>query len=145
MRMSNMSDTKRNTQRWRHAALNHMSPFSPFFLLASALLRSPNGHEATEMGSSATGQLQSCKSCFVIFHLCKPGSRPQTLGSQGNPRAVLGGARAVAPLAWIQACLRKSPSGNGICLPSEVLLPQQRDKLHRKVRAHSLAPFKTPI
>lgn len=67
MKMNNMRGTKRTTQSWRYAALNHTSPFSPFFQLALALLRSPNSHKPTEAGSSATGKLQSCARC-VIFH-----------------------------------------------------------------------------
>lgn len=78
MKMNNMRDTKRTTQSWRHVALNHTSPFSPFIPLALALLRSPNSHKLTEAGSSATGKLQSCARC-VIFHSWRPGSGCQKL------------------------------------------------------------------
>lgn len=74
--MNNMSDTKRTTQSWRRAALNHTSPFSAFIPLALALLRSPNSHKPMGAGSSPTGKLQSCARC-VIFHSWKPGSGSQ--------------------------------------------------------------------
>lgn len=146
MKMSNMSDTKRITQSWRHAALNHTSPFSPFYLLASALLRSPNGHDATETRSSTTSKLQSCKSCFVIFHPRKPGSGSQTLGSQGNPIALLGGAGTVTPLAWIQIHAWENPHQEmGYTYSVRCCCLRGGTSFTTRVRAPSPTPFKTRI
>lgn len=65
MKMNKMSE--RTTQSWRHAVLNHTSPFSPFFPLALALPGKANGHEAT--GEKVERYKQTPKLQKMFCHL----------------------------------------------------------------------------
>lgn len=139
MKMNNMRDTKRTTQSWRYAALNHTSPFSPFFQLALALLRSPNSHKPTEAGSSATGKLQSCARCH--FPLMEAGSGSQKPWADREiPEQFQVVLEQLYCLCIWWACLGKSPSGNRTHLQRCCPL-KGRDNLYHKGQSSLPTPF----
>lgn len=138
--MNNMSDTKRTTQSWRRAALNHTSPFSAFIPLALALLRSPNSHKPMGAGSSPTGKLQSCARC-VIFHSWKPGSGSRKPWAD---REIPSSFRWCwnSYIAYVHGghALGKSPSGNRTH-PQRCCPLKWRDNLHNTVQSSLPTPF----